>query len=114
MPQPTPRSPRFSSPGTERAGTATQDPVDPRRKHTARPAAPTAEPGVFRARPPVKRLPADDTLTKEEAAAYANVTKRTIGRWIAQGSLNKYVVKINHVAVSKTELDALLTARHEA
>lgn len=108
MPQPTPRSPRFSSPGTARAGTATPEPP------TSPGTTSSPEPGTFRARPPVKRLAADDTLTKDQAAAYAGVTKRTIGRWIAQGSLNKYVVKINHVAVSKTELDALLTARHEA
>lgn len=92
--QAAPRSPRFQ--------TANAD------------AGPRTTATTFQARPPVKKLAKEDTLTKEQAAEYAHVSSRTISRWLAQGSLNRYVLRINLVAVSKTELDALLSARHEA
>jgi excisionase family DNA binding protein len=58
-----------------------------------------------------RRLPASDTLTKTEAAARAQVTPRTISRWIEQGHLTRYTVQINRVAVSKRQLDTLLRGR---
>lgn len=59
----------------------------------------------------MRRLPADDTLTKAQAAEIAQVTPRTISRWISHGHLTKYTVQINRVAVSKAELERLLRGR---
>lgn len=99
MPRQTmPRSPRFQTAHVS----------------TAEAAGPSTPAPTFRARPPVKRLPPEDTMTKGEAARHAKVSQRTINRWMAQGSLNRYVIRVNLVAVSRKELDALLTARHEA
>lgn len=58
-----------------------------------------------------RRLRPEDTLTKSEAAKLAKVTPRTIQRWISQGLINKYTVKVNRVAISKRELQGLLTGR---
>lgn len=58
-----------------------------------------------------RRLPAADTLTKKQAATLAGVTPRTIQRWIADGRLRGYTMQVNRVAVSKRELQTLLTAR---
>lgn len=60
---------------------------------------------------PQRKLRPEDTLTKAQAAEHAKVTPRTIQRWIATGALNRYTVQINRVAVSKRELDRLLTAK---
>lgn len=60
---------------------------------------------------PQRKLRPEDTLTKSEAAELANVTTRTIQRWIATGELNRYTIQINRVAVSRRELLKLLTAR---
>jgi excisionase family DNA binding protein len=57
------------------------------------------------------QLRRDDTLTKKEAALLAGVTPRTIQRWIADGHLTKYTVQVNRVAVSKRELQSLITGR---
>lgn len=101
------RAPRFQAPARTAATPAASPPTDP----TENPPR-GGVPHAFQARTPVKRLASGDALTKDQAAAYAGVTKRTITRWIGQGSLNKYVMKMNRVAVSKVELDALLTARY--
>ncbi len=60
-----------------------------------------------------RRLAPEDTLSKEEAARHAGVTPRTISRWLADEEvpLRRYVRQVNRVAVSKRELDALLSAR---
>lgn len=58
-----------------------------------------------------RRLRPEDTLTKAEAAEMANVTPRTIQRWISQGLLNKYTVQVNRVAISRRELQGILTAK---
>lgn len=71
-------------------------------------------PSTFQARKPVQRLPADDALTVDEAANHAKVNRRTINRWLEQGSLNRYRRQQNRTVVSKRELDALLSARYEA
>ena len=58
-----------------------------------------------------RQLKPEDTLSKTEAATFAGVTPRTIGRWIATGQLHRYVRQINRVAVSKRELTSLLAGR---
>lgn len=60
-----------------------------------------------------RRLLADDTLTKQEAAMLAKVTPRTISRWLADPEvpLNRYTMQINRVAVSKQELERLIGGR---
>lgn len=59
------------------------------------------------------KLRPEDTLSKEEAARYAGVTTRTISRWLSDEDvpLRRYVRQVNRVAVSKRELDALISAR---
>lgn len=52
-----------------------------------------------------------DTLSKAEAAKLAKVTPRTISRWIAEGRLNRYVRQVNRVAISKRELQQLISGR---
>lgn len=58
-------------------------------------------------------LTKSDTLTKQQAATLAQVTPRTISRWLADPEipLNRYVVRINRVAVSKKELQELIRAK---
>lgn len=62
------------------------------------------------------KLPARDTMTKQEAAKLAGVTPRTIARWLADEDvpLTKYWTKINRVAVSRRELKALIGGRTHA
>jgi excisionase family DNA binding protein len=93
------RAPRFQSPAPT-SPTAVAEPPPVR-----------APAPVFQARKPVRHLAPEDTLTKESAAEYARVSPRTIGRWLAQGSLNRYLVQANRVRISRRELDQLLKAR---
>jgi DNA-binding XRE family transcriptional regulator len=60
-----------------------------------------------------RTLRAGDALTKAEAAKRANVTPRTIGRWLADETvpLTRYTNRVNRVVVSKRELDSFLAAR---
>lgn len=62
---------------------------------------------------PQRRLTPADTLTKKEAAELAKVTTRTIGRWLADPEvpLNRYMIQINRVAVSRRELEKLMSGR---
>lgn len=57
------------------------------------------------------RLSPEDALTKEQAADHAEVTQRTIGRWVEQGHLTRYVARANRLAVSRKELDRFLAGR---
>lgn len=71
-------------------------------------------PSTFKAPPPVKSLRDEDALTVAEAASRAGVNRRTINRWLAQGSINRYTRQLNRTVISRTELDALIGARYQA
>lgn len=42
--------------------------------------------------------------TLDSAAAYANVTRRTIQRWIAQGHITGYRIGVQGIRVNRAEL----------
>lgn len=104
------RSPRFQA-----ASPPTPVAAPPSPPVAGAPRRPTGGgvPSTFTAPAPRKTLAPEDRLTKDEAAAHAGVTRRTITRWIAQGMLNRYTFQLNRVAVSRRELDRLLRARHD-
>lgn len=56
-------------------------------------------------------LDPEDALTPDEAAELAQVTVRTIKRWVAREYLTRYQARANLLRVSKTELEAFLVGK---